>query len=715
MGGVKVVENNEMLEAYLFEANTLLEELDEILLNCEKQTSFDADSINTIFRIMHTIKGSSAMMEYASLATVSHKIEDLFSYVRENGMANIQTDELFDLMFKSSDFLKSEIYCIEKNVPLSNNIGNFEAYIDEFLKNVFENNSDSSLKPALVPTASVSNNSDVRLADNSVSPVSVLSPESCKDSFCHAVRIFFDEDAQMEHLRAFMIVNALNETCSNFKYEPSNFQAENCSNIINQNGFMLYFESQSDVQMCLNTIEHFVFIKKYELLEQGPSVIVQDTPTQQKDTISKDGQAEIQNPSSQPTSLNKANAPSSSSSLTNTTSLINVNLTKLDNLMDLMGEIVITESMVTSIPSENGVDIESFTKAARQLQKLTDELQESVMAIRMVPVNSVFQKMRRIVRDMSKKLDKDVELLLEGEDTEVDKTIVDSIGDPIMHLVRNAMDHGIETKEERIANGKSESGKITLSAENTGGEILVSVRDDGKGFDRVKILEKARDRGLLRKPKEEYSAKEAFAFLMMPGFSTKEKVTEFSGRGVGMDVVKKNIEKIGGDVILDSEKGKGSVVIFKIPLTLAIVTGMEISVGGSLFTIPINNIRQTFKIDQNNILYDTDQREIIMIRNQYYPLLRLHNKFNISTQVTDLTEGIILLVESNDTSYCILADRLIGEHQVVIKQLPIYLNKFQIKEHGVAGCAILGDGSISLILDVLSLYNNTSSSKQMMD
>ncbi|MEG2814167.1 MAG: chemotaxis protein CheA, partial [Oscillospiraceae bacterium] len=385
---------------------------------------------------------------------------------------------------------------------------------------------------------------------------------------------------------------------------------------------------------------------------------------------------------------------------------INVNLTKLDKLMDLVGEIVISESMITAIPTVNGIDMDNFSKATRELSKLTDELQEIVMSIRMVPISGAFQKMNRIVRDMSKKLDKEVVLNLVGEETEVDKTIVDSIGDPLMHLVRNAMDHGLEDKEGRIAAGKSEVGTVTLSAENTGGEILITVQDDGKGMDPVKILAKAKKAGLLTKSDSEYSKKEILQFLLMPGFSTKEVATEFSGRGVGMDVVKKNVEKVGGDVSIESELGKGSCVIFKIPLTLSIVKGMEVSVADSVFTIPINNIRQSFKATDTNIMLDSNMREIVMIRNEYYPVIKLHELYKIDTEVTDIKNGILILVEADDKAFCIYADSLIGEHQVVVKPIPLYLNRYNVKDYGIGGCAILGNGNITLILDVPSLGNN---------
>ena len=381
-------------------------------------------------------------------------------------------------------------------------------------------------------------------------------------------------------------------------------------------------------------------------------------------------------------------------------------LAKLDTLMDLMGEIVITESMVTSMPEvrHSGID-NNFTKATRQLRKLTDELQEVVMSIRMVPISTVFQKMNRIVRDMSRKLDRPAQLVLVGEDTEVDKTIVDCISDPIMHLVRNGMDHGIESREEREKASKPPVGTITLSAQNTGGEILVSVADDGGGIDCRRVLGKAKKRGLLKKPEAEYTEKEIYQFLLMPGFSTNDVVTEYSGRGVGMDVVKENVEKIGGDVSVDSAPGKGTKIVFKIPLTLAIVNGMKVSVGGTVFTVPIKNIRQSFKSREGDIMYDTNMREIIMVRNRYYPLIRLHQFYRIPTAVTKIDDGIVMMVETHDLCFCVFADALLGEQQVVVKSLPVYLNQFAVRKSGIDGCAILGDGSISLILNPQNLYS----------
>jgi two-component system chemotaxis sensor kinase CheA len=292
-----------------------------------------------------------------------------------------------------------------------------------------------------------------------------------------------------------------------------------------------------------------------------------------------------------------------------------------------------------------------------------------------------------------------------GETTEVDKTIIDGIADPLMHLVRNAMDHGIEEREDRIAAHKNPKGKIILSAQNVGGDIMISISDDGKGLDPELILEKAKERNLLIKPGAEMTEREIFNLLTLPGFSTKDTVTEFSGRGVGMDVVRKGIEKIGGVMTIESVKGAGTDILFKIPLTLSIIAGMGIKVGDNIYNIPIPNIRESFKVTAKQLLTDPDKNEMVMIRGTCYPIIRLQEVFHTKGGYTDIEEGILLLVDSGDRLACIFADELIGKQQIVVKSLPSFLNRFAAKGSGVAGCTIMGNGNISLILDVQALLS----------
>lgn len=678
-----------MLEMYLYETNTLLEQLDELLIEAEKNEDFTTNDVNEIFRIMHTIKGSSAMMEFSPLMEIAHHIEDLFFYIRENGldaMSESHKNDLFNLMFQSTDALRGEVEKLENDEPLSSNIDSVITDINSFLEKISGNKS-SAKEPDSSASASLTE--------------SDLSPDFLpKGSYPQYIKIMFEEGCGMENLRAFMVITALQDMDIPFQFYPSDVETNSDTiDFIQEHGFYVCPETRELTEVAVNVIKEINSVSTFEVFDHSTE------PAQKDDAADKSKDASNAPKTSAPAAHSSGNASSSGSAAPAKQSLISVSLSKLDSLMAIVGEIVITESMVTSSPEIQNLKLDSFLKSTRQLRKLTDDLQDIAMSLRMVPVSGTFQKMNRIVRDMKKKLNKDVRLTIEGENTEVDKSIVDSISDPIMHIVRNSMDHGIEpTAEERIAAGKPAQAEIVLSAMHTGSEVIISVRDDGRGMDTAKILAKAERNGLLTKPASEYSQKEILSLLMVPGFSTNEEVTEFSGRGVGMDVVKKNVESVGGVISITSELGQGSCTTLKIPLTLAIVDGMEISVGNSIFTIPIANIRQSFKAEKESIILDASGNEIIKCMDEFYPIVRIHDLYNIETEITNIEDGILIWVEASDKSYCLFVDELLGEQQVVVKPLPAYLNNFNIKDSGISGCTILGDGNISIILDVLNLY-----------
>jgi len=545
-------------------------------------------------------------------------------------------------------------------------------------------------------------------------------PES---SLRYFIRIHFEEGSGMENLRAFMVITSLREIDLHFEHYPNDVETNSdTSETIVEKGFFIAVANEEDLERALQAIKLQNSIHSYEVIENAAAKPAEKASSSQSGPMTA---AESTNSapavSSAPTANNAPaansapaanNAPAASASAHNGApvkqSLISVNLSKLDSLVAIVGEIVITESMVTSSPDLQNLKLDNFTKSARQLRKLTDDLQDIAMSLRMVPLSGTFQKMNRIVRDMKKKLNKDVRLTLVGENTEVDKTVVDSIGDPIMHIVRNSMDHGVEaTAEERIAAGKNPQAEIVLSAAHTGSEVIISISDDGQGMNPDKILAKAERNGILTKPASDYSKKEILSLLLLPGFSTNEEVTEFSGRGVGMDVVKKNVEAVGGTISITSETGKGSCTTLKIPLTMAITDGMEVSVGKSLFTIPIANIRQSFKPQKEEVILDANGNEIIKCLDAFYPIIRIHELYNIETEVTNIEDGILIWVETADKSYCLFVDELLGEQQVVVKPLSPFLGNFNIKSSGIGGCTILGDGNISLILDISNLYAAT--------
>ena len=681
-----------MLEMYLYETNTLLEQLDELLIEAEKIEDFTTNDVNEIFRIMHTIKGSSAMMEFSTLMEIAHHIEDLFFYIRENGLDSLNEshkNDLFNLMFQSTDALRAEVEKIENNEPLSNNVDHVITDINSFLEKIRGGDKDDKADDKSAPAADEKK-------------IAVINQElnNCPDSkLPYFIRMHFEQGCGMENLRAFMVVTALKDLEIPFEFYPSDVEtnSETTESII-ENGFFVALSSQEEVEKALPIIKEQNNIETYEVIENAAAEPKTEAPAESADTSSKKESAGNA-PAKSPAASSAPAAPVKQS-------LISVNLSKLDSLVALVGEIVITESMVTSSPDLQNLKLDNFMKSARQLRKLTDDLQDIAMSLRMVPVSGTFQKMNRIVRDMKKKLNKDVRLTIIGENTEVDKTIVDSVADPIMHIVRNSMDHGIEESvEERIAAGKEPQAEIILSATHTGSEVIISVEDDGRGMDTDAILAKAERNGILTKPASEYTKKEILQLLMIPGFSTNEAVTEFSGRGVGMDVVKKNVESVGGTITITSEFGKGSCTTLKIPLTMAIVDGMEVSVGKSMFTIPIANILSSFKAQKEDIILDASGNEIIKRMDKFYPIVRAHNFYNIDTEITNIEDGILIWVEANDKSYCLFVDELLGEQQVVVKPLPPFLNNFNIKDSGISGCTILGDGNISIILDILNLYN----------
>ena len=684
-----------MLEMYLYETNTLLEQLDELLIEAEKNEDFTTNDVNEIFRIMHTIKGSSAMMEFSPLMEIAHHIEDLFFYIRENGLdalSESHKNELFNLMFQSTDALRGEVEKLENNEPLSTNIDSVITDINSFLEKISGKNASAKETGGAA--------SDAKSSSAQSGP---LSPDFLPEgTYPQYIKIMFEEGCGMENLRAFMVIKALQEMDIPFLFYPADVESNSDTiDFIQEHGFYVCPESRELTEVAVNVIKEINSVSTFEVLDHvAASAPGENTAEKPKEQVNASHPSAVSAPAS-----GSASSAASSSGTPAKQSLISVSLSKLDSLMAIVGEIVITESMVTSSPEIQNLKLDSFLKSTRQLRKLTDDLQDIAMSLRMVPVSGTFQKMNRIVRDMKKKLNKDVRLTIEGENTEIDKSIVDSISDPIMHIVRNSMDHGVEpTTEERIAAGKPAQAEIVLSAIHTGSEVIISVRDDGRGMDTVKILEKAERNGLLTKPASEYSQKEILSLLMIPGFSTNEEVTEFSGRGVGMDVVKKNVESVGGIISITSELGKGSCTTLKIPLTLAIVDGMEISVGNSIFTIPIANIRQSFKAEKESIILDASGNEIIKCMDEFYPIVRIHDLYNIETDITNIEDGILIWVEESDKSYCLFVDELLGEQQVVVKPLPAYLNNFNIKDSGISGCTILGDGNISIILDILNLY-----------
>lgn len=676
-----------MLEMFIFETTQNLEQLEQITINSEKNGTFSAEEINTIFRIMHTIKGSAAMMLVNEVSALAHSIEDIFFYMREKKPQQVNCSALTDIVLAAADFIQTEIGKLQDGAQAD---GSAQALTEQtrcFLAVTKEENGDSALPQAPKPQ---------KKQQYYIGAEKGKEDEPGGQHFYRAV-IFYLDDCEMENIRAYTALNLVKELVGEMHTAPENvLEDEDSVERIRAQGFKMWFTSQQPFEEMKKTLDQTIFLRELQFEEFDAPESCPDWPAQPQRVEVKEIVLEDAPP------IKPVLAPKKAESAAAHSAMISVNVNKLDVLMDLVGELVIAEAMVTQHPELKGLELDGFYKAARQLKKISNELQDSVMSIRMVPLAATFQKMNRIVRDMSKKLSKQVELSLIGEETEVDKNVIEHISDPLMHLIRNSIDHGIESPEERASQGKRPVGKITLEAKNAGNEVLLNIIDDGRGLNREKILQRARDHDLIYKNEADLTDREIYAFIFAPGFSTKEKVTEFSGRGVGMDVVMKNINAVGGTVLVNSAPGEGSVVTLKIPLTLAIIAGMTVQVGASSYTIPIASIRESFRPEAKNIVMDPEGAEMIMVRGQCYPVARLHALYRIKNAVEQLTEGIIIMAETEGRTIGVFADRLVGQQQIVVKPVPLYI-KNVADITGISGCTLLGDGSISLILDIAGL------------
>ncbi len=388
---------------------------------------------------------------------------------------------------------------------------------------------------------------------------------------------------------------------------------------------------------------------------------------------------------------------------------VKVNTGRLDNLVTMVGELVIAQQMVIQDPSVKLIDDQRFQRNMSQAAKIIRDLQEVAMSLRMVTLKGTFQKMARLVRDVSAKANKSVQFVMEGEDTELDRTVVEEIGDPLVHMIRNSCDHGIESAEDRVKVGKPPMGTLTLRAYHQGGSIIIEIQDDGKGLDRERILAKAIEKGIYTPERDlkEIPDSEVFNLIMLPGFSTAPKVTDISGRGVGMDVVRRNIEALRGKIEIHSVAGKGSTFKLSLPLTMAIIDGMIVRVGTQRYVVPTLAIEQSFRPTPDQIHTVAGQGEMALVRGSLLPIYRLNRIFDLNEGTTDVCEGLLIVLESNGTRCCMLIDEIIGQQQVVIKRLGQGIEPLR----GTSGGAILGDGRVALIIDVSGLLSEATQSE----
>lgn len=706
-----------MLDMYLFENQQLLERLQEIVLDQKDADCFDEDSINEIFRTMHTIKGSSGVMMFDDITAVSHKLEDVFYYLRESHPKNVPHLELVDHVLSVADFITNEMDKLSNGEAADGDASAIIEEIDKFLNSIKESNGDGGAKK------------EVKENVHQEPKQFYIAPMATSASHFYKIYISFYPETELANVHAYKVIYTLKEVAEDLLYTPEDIISdEGTAQTILEEGFKILLQSQSSEEEIRKLIGIGYDIKKVDVYEctaaefqqgfdVGSSQVKIDLDSSVEEIEAK-AQNKVETAAEEPKKKEMApgdfviqsKEPGKAKKLAKDkpkkaekAAFISVDVKKMDMLMDLIGELVISESVVLQNPDLKvpGLHLDNFNKAAAQMAKISTDLQNVIMSMRMVPLTNTFQKMNRIVFDVSRKLGKDIEFEMIGETTEVDKNIIEHISDPLMHLVRNAVDHGIETKEEREASGKKERAKVTLSAKTESGKVWIGVTDNGKGLDREKILAKAKKQGLLDETRAEstYTDKEVYQFITLPGFSTNEKVTEYSGRGVGMDVVVSNLQAVGGSLEIESTPGQGSIMNMKIPLTLAIIDGIVMEVGNSSFVIETGAVKEFVSVNDEMMNQKPDGEEFVMIRGECYPVLRLGEWYHLPEYKRQVEDGMMVILEVEGKIICLFVDKLVGKQEIVVKPIPSYVKKVK----GLSGCTQLGDGSIALILDPAGL------------
>ncbi len=629
-------EDLDLIQAFLEEASELLESFEQGLLELEA-TPDDAEVLNRIFRAAHTIKGNSAMLGFTDVTQFTHTLEDVLDRMRKGRLR--LTQEGMTLLLRSLDMLKLKLAAVARPDDPPPDAAALIQALQGYAEESHEPRAESRDLPAATAAAQAGPRAEGR--------------EDCVE--VQGSRGAGEPGAE-EH--------------SAFR-DPQSATGRESDDETPRLGEIL-------------VEEHLV------------------TPEQLAEALGKQkriGEILVEDKVIAPEHVTRALEKQALAAPRGDAASIRVQTDKVDKLINLVGEMVITQSIFAQIVAGFSTDqLPRLVDAVAELERNSRELQERVMAIRMVPIKTVFSRVPRLVRDLASQFGKKAALEISGEETELDKTVVERIGDPLTHLVRNALDHGIESPALRQARGKPDQGSVRLSACHEGGSIVIRIADDGAGLDRDRILRKAIQQGLVQEH-EKLSDEQVHQLIFAAGLSTADKVTDVSGRGVGMDVVRRNIEALGGQVGIESHPGRGSTFTIKLPLTLAILDGLSVQVGEEVFIIPLVNIAESLRPKRSHLQSVVGRGEVVSVRGHALPILRLHEIMGVTPRVTDPSEGLLVIVENGEERIAILVDELLGQHQVVIKSLEANYRKVL----GVSGATIMGDGRVALILDVPGL------------
>ena len=657
----------------------------------------DSEIINTIFRGAHSIKGGSGTFGFTVVAEYTHIMETLLDEMRDGRRKVTQT--AVNVLLGSVDCLREMLTAIQNEQAVNEvSVAKHKAALEVVLNGdggSVEEELSSPIEHELPSEEIVTEISERETAD--------VDGQGWKIAFCPYLDLLKTGN---DPVRLFRELNALGELTStaNIQDVPGIYELdpEECNiswdlkvvGDIPENEIREIFnwvegDCEMEIQPLVKAIKPTPNIPKIDPPQSNPVVIIETKPAEVKPKMVTETKK------SAPEDLDNEAAKTSAKA-----SSIRVDTDKIDTLINMVGEVVITQSMLGLVGENFTMDkVGQLKRGLAQLERHTRDLQQSVMNIRMLPISFVFSRFPRLVHDISSKLDKKIVLKLVGENTEVDKAVVELINDPLVHLIRNSLDHGIEMPADRVAAGKPETGTIELKAYHRGGHIVIEIIDDGRGLDKDKLLAKAIEKGLVEESNL-LTEKQIFELIFTPGFSTAEQLTDISGRGVGMDVVRRNIQSLGGNIEIVSELGKGTTIAIHLPLTLAILDGQSVAVGDETYIVPLVSIIESINITERMLNKVAGKGETFRLRNEYLPVIRMRRIFNVhSGDPTKSKEGVLVVVEGQGALCCLLVDELLGQQQVVIKSLEANYRRVE----GVSGATILGDGSVALILDVPGL------------
>lgn len=695
---------SQYLEIFIDESEEHLQTLSDCIMVLEKEPD-NKDTINEVFRAAHSLKGMAGTMGFKRMQHLTHDMENVFQEVRSDHIK--VTSGMIDLLFKCLDALEGYVDNIkstsdegtEDNEVIIKELNDFIAKTEGAEET---GNTETSEAKEAAPESTQEEKAGQEKIELTNDEKKAIREAESNGQHIYVMTVHIQKDCLLKAARAFLVFKAVEDFGQILVYRPSSQDIEDEKFEFEFSFFLASEESEDKIVAVAKAVSEIEKVDAEEIhLDEYVKAAEAQEEQQAKEATAEQKEAPAEAPKAAEKKAPAANAKKQTNAKPVTGRTVRVDIEKLDALMNQVSELIIAKNSLVSISSNESGEYQnqSFHEQIEYLERITTNLHESVMKVRMVPIESVVNKFPRMIRDLSRKLGKKMELYMTGEDTELDRTVVDQIGDPLQHLLRNSADHGLEDNATRVERGKPEVGSIFLKAFQEGNNVIIEVGDDGNGIDVAAVRDKAVERGVITAEQaENMSQKEIINILFLPSFSMAKKITDISGRGVGLDVVKSNIEALGGDVEVRTQLGEGTTFIVRLPLTLAIIQALMVEIRDEKYAIALGSISNIESIPVNEIKY-VQAQEVIHLRGAVIPLIRLDQVLDMEEKQEEPENLTVVIVKKGDSLAGLVVDNLIGQQEIVIKSLGKYINNNKI----ISGATILGDGEVALILDVNTL------------